>query len=46
VRVFRVEELVPEAVWRPRYEQIRAWEQLLLQTGTTILKVLPSEGHR
>ena len=38
VLVVRVHELVPGSVWRRRYEQIRAFEQLLVDTGTTILK--------
>jgi PPK2 family polyphosphate:nucleotide phosphotransferase len=38
VLVVRVDELVPEAVWRQRYEQINHFEKLLADTGTTILK--------
>lgn len=38
VLVVRVHELVPEAVWRRRYEQINAFEKLLAEEGTTILK--------
>lgn len=38
VLVVRVENLVPEAVWRQRYEQINHFEKLLADTGTTILK--------
>jgi PPK2 family polyphosphate:nucleotide phosphotransferase len=38
VLVVRVHELVPEAVWRPRYEQINEFERLLSENGTTILK--------
>ena len=38
VLVVRVHELVPEAVWRPRYEQINAFEHLLVTNGVTILK--------
>ena len=38
VLVVRVEELVPESVWRPRYERIRAFEQGLAADGTTIVK--------
>jgi polyphosphate kinase 2 (PPK2 family) len=34
----RVHRLVPEAVWRPRYELINQFEHLLTQTGTTVLK--------
>jgi PPK2 family polyphosphate:nucleotide phosphotransferase len=38
VLVVRVDNLVPESVWRPRYEQINHFESLLATTGTTILK--------
>jgi PPK2 family polyphosphate:nucleotide phosphotransferase len=38
VLVARVMELVPRAVWAPRYEQIVNFEKLLADTGTTILK--------
>jgi len=38
VLVVRVHELVPEAVWRRRYEHINAFEKLLADEGTTILK--------
>jgi PPK2 family polyphosphate:nucleotide phosphotransferase len=39
VLVVRVHELVPESVWRKRYGQIREFEQLLGETGTTIVKL-------
>ncbi|MFN8187259.1 MAG: PPK2 family polyphosphate kinase [Gaiellales bacterium] len=39
VVVVRVKELVPEQVWRPRYAQIREFERLLVESGTTIVKV-------
>lgn len=39
VLVARVEGLVPETVWRPRYDHIRAWEHLLVSEGTRIVKV-------
>ncbi|MCA9079124.1 MAG: polyphosphate kinase 2 family protein [Planctomycetaceae bacterium] len=38
VLVVRVDEIVPEAVWQERYEQINQFEQLLASTGTRILK--------
>lgn len=38
VLVVRVHELVPEAVWHKRYEQIREFERQLVEEGTTILK--------
>lgn len=38
VLVVRVHDIVPEAVWRPRYTQINQFEKLLHDTGTHILK--------
>jgi PPK2 family polyphosphate:nucleotide phosphotransferase len=38
VLVVRVHNLVPESVWRPRYEHINNFEKLLYDSGTTILK--------
>jgi PPK2 family polyphosphate:nucleotide phosphotransferase len=38
VLVVRVHALVPEPVWRERYEQINQFESLLASSGTTILK--------
>lgn len=38
VLVARVAELVPEVVWRKRYMHINAFEQLLADSGTRILK--------
>jgi PPK2 family polyphosphate:nucleotide phosphotransferase len=38
VLVVRVRELVPEEVWRKRYDQINAFEQALAESGTVILK--------
>jgi len=38
VLVVRVHNLVPEAVWQRRYEQINQFEKLLADSGTTILK--------
>jgi PPK2 family polyphosphate:nucleotide phosphotransferase len=38
VLVVRVHELVPESVWRPRYEQINLFERVLAENGVTILK--------
>ena len=37
VLVVRVHDIVPESVWRPRYEQINQFEKLLHDTGTRIL---------
>ena len=39
VGVVRVHELVPEAVWRPRYDHIVAFERMLHDEGTTIVKL-------
>ncbi|MDO5534522.1 MAG: polyphosphate kinase 2 family protein [Propionibacteriaceae bacterium] len=39
VLVVRVDELVPEDVWRARYDEINAWEKQLIENGTTIIKV-------
>jgi PPK2 family polyphosphate:nucleotide phosphotransferase len=38
VLVVRVHDLVPRAVWRRRYAEIEAFEQLLADSGTTIIK--------
>jgi PPK2 family polyphosphate:nucleotide phosphotransferase len=38
VLVVRVHNLAPEAVWRKRFEQINAFEHMLSDEGTTILK--------
>ena len=35
----RVRGLAPEATWRPRYGHIRAFERLLADEGTTVVKV-------
>ena len=38
VLVVRVNELVPESAWRKRYDAINAFERLLADSGTRILK--------
>jgi PPK2 family polyphosphate:nucleotide phosphotransferase len=38
VLVVRVRGLVPETVWRPRYEQINRFERNLVESGTRVLK--------
>lgn len=38
VLIVRVHSLVPEKVWRQRYQQINDFERLLAESGTTILK--------
>jgi PPK2 family polyphosphate:nucleotide phosphotransferase len=39
VLVVRVKELAPPAVWRKRFAHIRNFEQLLVDEGTTIVKL-------
>jgi PPK2 family polyphosphate:nucleotide phosphotransferase len=38
VLIVRVHKLVPEKIWRKRYDQIRAFEKSLAEEGTLILK--------
>jgi len=38
VLIVRVDNIVPESVWRPRYDRINEFEQLLVESGSTILK--------
>lgn len=38
VLIVRVHDLVPKEVWSRRYEQINAFERLLVEEGTTVLK--------
>ncbi|HSH03990.1 MAG TPA: polyphosphate kinase 2 family protein [Anaerolineae bacterium] len=38
VLIVRVDNLVPETVWRPRYQHINNFERLLHDNGTRILK--------
>jgi PPK2 family polyphosphate:nucleotide phosphotransferase len=38
VLIVRVHKLVPPEVWRKRFDQINAFEQMLAENGTTILK--------
>ena len=40
VLVTRVNDIVPETVWRARYSHIRAFEELLRHGDTTIVKVM------
>ena len=39
VLVVRVHNIVPESVWRPRYAHINNFEKLLVESGTTIVKI-------
>lgn len=38
VLIVRVHNLVPKSIWKDRYEQINAFERMLHQTGTTVVK--------
>jgi len=38
VLIVRVHKLIPPEVWKQRYEQINAFEKMLSEEGTTILK--------
>ncbi|MGI8756992.1 MAG: polyphosphate kinase 2 family protein [Acidimicrobiales bacterium] len=38
VLITRVDQIVPEAVWRPRYQAIRQFEAHLEASGTTVVK--------
>ena len=38
VLAVRVKDLLPESVWRPRYDEINQFEEILCHSGTTILK--------
>ena len=38
VLIVRVKDLVPESVWRPRYEAISQFEYALTMSGVTVLK--------
>lgn len=38
VLVVRVHDLVPEAIWKKRYQQINDFERMLAENGTVILK--------
>lgn len=38
VLIVRVHKLVPDEVWTQRYEMINAWEKILVDNGTVILK--------
>jgi PPK2 family polyphosphate:nucleotide phosphotransferase len=45
VLVPRVERLVPEEVWRGRYDEINAFEAELAEGGTTLVKVFLHLGY-
>jgi PPK2 family polyphosphate:nucleotide phosphotransferase len=42
VLVVRVEELVPPQEWRPRYDEIVAFEEEVVASGTVLIKVMLS----
>jgi PPK2 family polyphosphate:nucleotide phosphotransferase len=46
VLVVRVRSLMPESVWRPRYEQINLFERILAENGTVVLKFLLHISHQ
>ncbi|GAA3550483.1 polyphosphate kinase 2 family protein [Microlunatus spumicola] len=45
VLVVRVHDLVPEDVWGARYDEINAWEEALVASGTTIVKCFLHVSH-
>ncbi|TRY17726.1 polyphosphate kinase 2 family protein [Tessaracoccus rhinocerotis] len=45
VLVVRVDELVEQEVWEPRYDEINAWEKELADSGTIILKFALMVSH-
>lgn len=40
VLVVRVHKLVPKKIWKARYKQINAFEKILSENGTTVLKFM------
>jgi PPK2 family polyphosphate:nucleotide phosphotransferase len=45
VLIVRVHELVPESVWGTRYDEINAWEEKVVASGTTIIKCFLHVSH-
>lgn len=45
VLVVRVDNLVEEEVWRPRYDEINEWERKLVDGGTRIVKLALMVSH-
>jgi PPK2 family polyphosphate:nucleotide phosphotransferase len=45
VLIVRVHDLVPKARWKARYDHIRAFEQMLVDEGTTIRKFFLHISH-
>ncbi|WP_239677281.1 PPK2 family polyphosphate kinase [Natronosporangium hydrolyticum] len=46
VLIARVRQLVPESVWRGRYDEINQWESELVAGGVTIVKVMLHLSYR
>jgi PPK2 family polyphosphate:nucleotide phosphotransferase len=42
VLIVRVHQIVPKSVWAKRYDQINAFEKMLAESGTTIVKLFLS----
>lgn len=40
VLITRVHKLIPKRVWKSRYEQINAFEKILTENGTTLIKFM------
>jgi len=45
VLAVRVHDLVPEPVWAARYDEIGAWEEKIVASGTTIVKCFLHVSH-
>lgn len=45
VLIVRVHNLVPKSAWKDRYDQINAFERILHETGTTIVKFFLHIGY-
>lgn len=45
VLVARVNELVPQEVWEPRFAEINRWEKSLAEAGTVVLKFALMVSH-
>ena len=45
VLIVRVRNLVPEAEWSGRYDEINAWEEQLVASGTTVVKCFLHVSH-
>ncbi len=45
VLVVRVHDLVPETEWSGRYDEINAWEEKVIASGTTIIKCFLHVSH-